>query len=194
MHGTKAVRLPRQPAALVMRWVAASVLLVAAFAVAFSARAQAHAGMGHGAPASPMMLFGGPPARVGEAVDRLLDGLDASEAQRSQIKQIATAAAADLKAQREAVRALHEQALQVFTAPSVDSAAAEGLREQMSALHDQASKRTLQALLAIANLLTPEQRATLGERIKQRHAMMKERMQRLHGERAGQGQPAAPPR
>ena len=174
-----------------MRWVAASMLLVAAVAMASSARAQAHDGMGgHGAPGSPMMLFAGPPARIAHAVDRLLDGLNASEAQRNQTKQIATAAAADLKVQRDAVRGLHEQALQIFTAPSVDSTAAEAVRQQMSAQHEQASKRALQAMLSIANLLTPEQRATLGERMKQRRAMMQERMQRMHGERAGQGQPS----
>lgn len=196
MRGTtKAVRLPRRQTARLVRWMAASVLLVAAVAAAFSVRAQAHDAMGYGGGAgSPMMLFGGPPARVGHAVDRLLEGLNASEAQRSRIKQIATAATADLKAQRDAAHALHERALQVVTAPSIDAEAAEALRQQMSALHDQASRRTLEAMLDIANLLTPEQRAVLGERIRQRHAMMKERMQRLHGERAGQGQPAATPK
>lgn len=195
MHGTKAERLPRRPVAVVMRRLAATVLLVAAVAVAFSERAQAQDGVGgHGGPGHPMMLFGGPPAHVAHAVDRLLDGLNASEAQRSQIRQIAAAAAADLKAQRDAARGLHEQALQILTAPTIDSAAAQALRQQMNAQHDQASERTWQAMLAIANVLTPEQRATLGARIQQRHAMMKERMQRQHGERAGQGQPGGAPR
>jgi protein CpxP len=195
MRGTKTARLPRRQAALVMRWVAASVLLVAAVAMAFSAQAQEHQGAamgGHAGPGAPMMLFSGPPERVAHAVDRLLEGVNASDAQRSQIKQIAAAAAADLKPQREAMRGLHEQALQIFTAPSVDSAAAEALRQQMSAQHEQASRRTLQAMLDIANVLTPEQRATLGERMKKRHAMMQERMQRRHGERAGQ--PSATPK
>jgi periplasmic protein CpxP/Spy len=49
----------------------------------------------------------------------------------------------------------------------------------MLAQHDQASKRVLQAMLDVSKVLTPEQRATLGERMKQRQAMMQDRMQRM---------------
>ena len=58
-------------------------------------------------------------------VDHMLDGLNATDAQRTQIRQIAQAAAADLKAQREAGRALRDKGMQIFTAPTVDAAAAE---------------------------------------------------------------------
>jgi len=183
---------------LVVRWVAASVLLVAAVALAFSAQAQAHRGAAIGVdgapPGGPMAMFAGSPERVGRAVDRLLDGLNASEAQRSRIKEIATAAAADLKPLRDAARSLHEQGLQLLAAPTIDSAAAEALRQQMSTQHDQASQRSLQAMLAIANVLTPQQRAQLGERVKERRALMQDRMQRMHQERAGQAQPPATPK
>ena len=73
-----------------------------------------------------------------------------------------------MKAQREAGRALREQGLQLFTQPTVDATAAEALRQQMLAQHDQASKRMLQAMLDVAKVLTPEQRAQLAERMKQR--------------------------
>ena len=58
-----------------------------------------HHGMGGG------MMFGGSPERMGQMIDHMLDGLNASDAQRGQIKQIAGAAAADMKAQAEAGRA-----------------------------------------------------------------------------------------
>jgi len=52
----------------------------------------------------------------------------------------------------------------------------------MLAQHDQASKRVLQAMLDASKVLTPEQRAKLGERMKQRRAAMQERMERRHRE------------
>ena len=55
------------------------------------------------------MMFRGSPERMGRMIDHMLDGLNASDAQRGQIKQIAAAAAADLKAQREAGRALRQR-------------------------------------------------------------------------------------
>jgi protein CpxP len=128
---------------------------------------------GHG------MMPMGSPEQIGRRVDRMLDGLNATDAQRTQIKQIAVAAATDLKAQREAGRALREKGLQIFGAPTVDTAAAEALRQQMLARHDQASKRMMQAMLDISKVLTPEQRAKLTERMKQHGEMIRERMQRM---------------
>jgi periplasmic protein CpxP/Spy len=125
----------------------------------------------------------GNPERMGRMMDHMLDGLNATDAQRSQIKQIAQAAGTDMKAQRDANRALHEKAMQVFTAPNVDAAAAEQVRQQMLAQHDQMSKRTLQAMLDASKVLTPEQRTKLGERMKQRSDSMRERMKRMMGER-----------
>lgn len=126
-----------------------------------------HAGMGVPGGWGPG-LFAGSPQRIERSVDRLLDGLDATDAQRAQIQQIASAAAADLKTQREAGRDLHERNVQLFTAPLVDAQAAEQLRQQMLAQHDQASRRMLQAVLDVSRVLSPQQRATLAERVTKR--------------------------
>lgn len=128
-------------------------------------------------------MFGGAPEHMGRMLNHMLDGLGTTDAQRSQIKQIAEAAATDMKAQREAGRALREKGLQIFSAPTVDAAAAEQLRQQILAQHDQLSRRTLQAMLDAGKVLTPEQRAKLGERMKQRGDAMRERMQRSERER-----------
>jgi Spy/CpxP family protein refolding chaperone len=72
--------------------------------------------------------------------------------------------------------------VEIFAAPTVDAAAAESLRQQLLAQHDQASKRVLQAMLDVSKVLTPEQRAKLAERIKQRQAAMQDRMQRMQRE------------
>ena len=133
-----------------------------------------HGGMGGG------MMFRGSPERMGRMIDHMLDGLNASDAQRSQIKQIAAGAATDLKAQREAGRgAARSAAMQAFTAPTVDAAAVEQVRQQMLQQHDQMSRRVTQAMLDVARVLTPEQRARLGERMRDRQARMEDRMKRM---------------
>ena len=153
-----------------LRWVMLSVLMAISATVAISAWAQP---MRHG-PGGGMM-FGGSPERVARGVDHMLDGLDATDPQRTQVKQIAQAAAADLMAQREATRALREKGMKIFAAPVVDAAAAESVRQQLGVKHDEASRRVLQAMLDISRVLTPEQRAKLAERMKQRGAQMRER-------------------
>jgi periplasmic protein CpxP/Spy len=144
-------------------------------------------GMHHGAGGGMAggMMFRGSPEHMGRMIDHLLDGLNASDAQRGQIKQIAASAATDLKAQREAGRALRQRAMQAFTAPTVDAAAVEQVRQQMLQQHDQMSRRMTQAMLDVARVLTPEQRARLGERMRDRQARMEDRMKRMESTRQG---------
>ena len=128
------------------------------------------------------MMFGGSPERMGRMIDHMLDGLNATDAQRTQIKQIAAAAAVDVKSQAQSGRDLRRSGMQIFTAPTVDAAAAEQLRQQTLAQHDQMSKRVTQAMLDVARVLTPEQRAKIGERMRDRQARMEERMKRMDRE------------
>ena len=155
-----------------------SVTAMSAWAQPMMGGHEGHGGM-HGGPEGR-----GGPGHLGRMFDHMLDGLNATDAQRAQIKQIATAAETDLKAQRDAGRALHEKQMQIFAAPNVDAAAAESVRAQLSAQHDQASRRMNQAMLDAAKVLTPDQRAKLGERMKQRQAQMSDHMQRMERERA----------
>ena len=161
-----------------LRWVAASVLVMAALLSGLAAHAQERGGM---------VPFNGPPEHIARAVDHLLDGLGATDAQRAQIKQIAQGAAVDLKAQRDTGRSLRDQGMQAFAAPTIDAAAAESVRLQIIAQQDQASKRVLAAMLDIGKVLTPEQRSRIGERMKQRQAMMREPMQRADRMNNGRG-------
>jgi len=129
----------------------------------------------HGGMGGPGMM-GGSPERMGRMIDRMLDGVNASDAQRAQIKQIVAQAAADLKGQSAAARDLRRRGMEVFTAPAVDANAAEQIRAQSMQLHDQMSRRMTQAMVAAASVLTPEQRAQIGTRLKDRHARMEQRM------------------
>ena len=160
-----------------IKWLVAGMLLAISATLAVTAWAQPAPGASAPHRDGPGYgLFGGSPKHL----DRLLDGVNASDAQRTQIRQIMQQAMADLKAQHESARALHERSVQIFTAPTVDAAAAESLRQQMLAQHDASSRRMLQAMLDASRVLTPEQRAMLGERIKQRQERMQERAQRAH--------------
>lgn len=127
------------------------------------------AGMGGPGPGGP---FGGSPRHL----ERMLDEVGATDAQKAQVKQILDASRADMLKQHEAGRALREKTRQVLTAATIDTNAAEQLRMQMVAQHDQASRRGLQTMIDVAQVLTPEQRAKVGERMARQDARMKERM------------------
>lgn len=118
-------------------------------------------------------MMGGP--MMGLHSERALDAVNASPDQRAQVKTILDATHADLRAQREAGRSVHDQLRQAFTQPTVDARAVETLRLQMLAQHDQASKRMMQAMLDVSRVLSPEQRAKLAELAGRRHANMERR-------------------
>jgi Spy/CpxP family protein refolding chaperone len=112
-------------------------------------------------------------------MDRMLDSVDATPEQRAQIKQIVASAREAGRALRAQGQALRDQSAALFAQPDVDARAAEALRQQMLAQHDQASQRRMQTMLDISRVLSPEQRQKLAERMKQRGAMM----ERHRGER-----------
>lgn len=154
---------------------------VVAAALAFSGVAAQAQG-----PGGPMGARGGHGMGLmmpmgGGHMEHMLDLVDASDAQRAQIKQIMEAAHADLKAQHEGSRKLHEQGLALFTAPNIDAAAIESLRQQMSAQHELNSKRMSQAMVEVARVLTPEQRAKMAERMKKMQARMAKHMEMRGG-------------
>lgn len=107
--------------------------------------------------------------------ERALDAVNATDAQRTQIKQIMQSAMTDLRAQHEGGRELRQQMVQLFTQPTVDANAAEALRQRMLAQHDATSRRMMQAMLEVSRVLTPEQRASLAEQMQKRHERMMQR-------------------
>jgi len=128
-----------------------------------------HHGMGHhGGP-------GGADGMMGAGMmlsPHMLDAVKATPEQRAQIKQIMDATRRDMATQREARRALRDEAQRVFTQPNVDAAAAEALRQKMLAQHDQASRRHMQAMVEASRVLTPDQRRQMADLAKRRGEMM----------------------
>ena len=126
-----------------------------------------HHGMGrHGGP-------GGGEGAMGMMLSpRMLDAVKATPEQRAQLKQIMDRARADMATQRDAQRALRNEALAVFTATTVDANAAEAVRKKMIAAHDQASQRRMQAMVEASRVLSPEQRKQMADLAKRRGEMM----------------------
>lgn len=185
---------PRQRVALgalIAATSASVVLSISAWAGSEEppASRQPHPRMEAGAPP-----FGGPMAGpfAGRHLQRLLDDAKASEAQKAQIKTISDKAQADLKTLFDEGKGLREQSLQLWAAPKLDPAAAEKVRQQMEAHHDKVSKRMLQAMLDIGNVLTPEQRATVAKQMARHHEDMARRMQGWREHHRGEGKPGEP--
>jgi Spy/CpxP family protein refolding chaperone len=111
---------------------------------------------------------------------RMLDLVNATADQRTQIKTIMDAARTDLKALHTSGATLHQQMQAAFAQPTVDARAVEALRAQISAQHDTASKRMTQAMLDVSRILTADQRKTLADAMAKRQSMM----QRHAAERA----------
>jgi protein CpxP len=126
-------------------------------------------GAGHGGPGMGMMMGG-------RGLERMLDGVNASAEQRTQIKAIAERTRTDMKAQREAGRGTRQQLMALFAQPVVDANAVETLRTQMMQQHDQSSRRMTQAMLEVSRVLTPEQRKQIADSAAKRGAMMERHM------------------
>ena len=133
-----------------------------------------------GGPGAPGGMFEG-------MMTRLLDRVNATPEQRTQIQQIVQSGASDMRAQREAGRALREQAMALFAQPTVDAAAVEALRQKQLALHDAASKRMTTAMLEISRVLTPEQRKQMSDYMSQRREMMQRHQRERQGIDAPKG-------
>lgn len=163
------------------RYVAAGLALSAAAAFGIVNLASAHGrpdapppgsmqrGSGFGMPGMGLPL-------AGPMMDRMLDELQATPAQREQLQKIAQSAQADLKAPGEAARADHARMVELFSQPALDPAAIEALRKQMLARHDQVTKRMNVAMLDAAQVLTAEQRQQMAAQMKQHAQHRAERM------------------
>ena len=145
--------------------------LVLAATVAGTAQA-APGGPGMHGPMVGQGPMEGPGGMFGGMMTRMLDRVNATSEQRAQIEQIVKANAGEMRAQREAGRALREQAMALFAQPTVDANAVEALRQKQLAMHDAASKRMTATMLEISRVLTPEQRKQIAEQMSQRREMM----------------------
>ena len=155
-----------------VRLMIATMVVALAGGLAFTS---AHSAPGHEMRGGPAGMGGVPMMGGPRMLERMLDVVNASADQRTQIKAIMDSARADTKAQHETLKGLRDQEITLFKQPTVDARAAEALRAQQAAVHDQVSKRMLQAKLEVSRVLTPEQRKLLADRMKEMRAHMGQR-------------------
>lgn len=116
-----------------------------------------------------------PEQRVERMLKHFYVEIDATEAQKQKLDPIVRQAAKDLLPLRAQMQAARKQGVELLAAESIDRAAIESFRARHLQLADSATKRFSQALADVAEVLTPEQRKGLSERI--------ERMRGMHGGR-----------
>ena len=106
--------------------------------------------------------------RIDRGVDRMLGDVGATDEQKRKVADIAKAAATELAPLRDKHRAARRQAMELMAAPTIDRPALERLRAEQLQMADAASRRITQAMADAAEVLTPEQRAKLKERMDRR--------------------------
>ena len=153
-------------------WVFITVIaLAAAFTGALTTRAVTQ-GFGPGWHHRGFMAGPLTPAEAEDRADRFIRHaaieLDATAEQQEKLRAIAKAAVKDLLPIREKAKAARERATALLAQPTLDRAAIEAFRAEQMALAEAASKRFAQAIGDASEVLTPEQRKKIAERIEWR--------------------------
>ena len=105
--------------------------------------------------------------RVERIVKHAAIEIDATPEQQQKIIALVTATAADLKPVTIRMRATGKEMKELLLATTVDRAALEKLRAQRLADAEKVSKDMVRTIADIAELLSPEQRKILEERVEQ---------------------------
>lgn len=128
------------------------------------AKVMAHGhGHGFGPGGDPEMM-----RKMGETgLRHMLSRAGASDVQQAKVVAIMDAAFRDLQPMREQHLAARKALAELMARPTVDRAGLEAIRAEQIRLAETASRRMTQAMADSAEVLTPEQRAKLAERMKQ---------------------------
>lgn len=97
--------------------------------------------------------------------------IDATPEQEAKITALVTEVAKDMQPLRNTFRASGKQMHDLLLAPTIDRAAMEKIRAERLAEADAASRKLVNAVADVAEVLTPKQRTVLDERISQFKAM-----------------------
>lgn len=142
----------------VRNWTSAMAL--GAALLGFTAFAQAHGDMGHGS----MGGESGP-----RHIEKMAQKIGLTAAQQEQLKALNEKQRAAAKANREERKKLQAERSAAWTAPTLDAARLESLRQQEVKLFDAISRQRLEHQLAVAKILTPEQRQKMAQWRMKRH-------------------------
>lgn len=153
---------PKPPTTLARRRLASMLALGGVALMAGATHAQ---DMGQRRPPERM---GGPDMErhMQERIARMMREVGGSTEQRDRLMAIAKAAGEELRPLREEQRAVRQKGITLLAAPQIDRAALEQTRVNEMQLADRISKRMLQSMADSAEVLTPEQRLRVAERMK----------------------------
>ena len=108
-------------------------------------------------------------AHVDHMLKHLYVEIDATDAQKAQITPLVKQAMTDLTPLHAQAQAAHTQAIQALTQNTVDRTALEAARVAHLQLADQASKRLVQLIADVDEVLTPAQRSALAAHLQKMH-------------------------
>ena len=140
------------------RWLAILGIPLAVGVLSMSvARAHGFGGPGHGDMAAHMQ----------GRIDHLLTAAGATDAQKAQVKAVWDGTRPQLQPLHKQHADLRRQIGQALAAPTIDAARIEQLRQQSVATMDKISALTTKAMVASAQVLTPDQRKVVLQKIEE---------------------------
>lgn len=107
-------------------------------------------------------------ARAEQHWNKMSKSLALTPAQQEQMKTLRQKQRQAMQSMMEQRKKLHQEQIAAMQAPTPDRVKLENLRQQELRLHDQASKQRLEHQLAMAQILTPEQRKKMAEKMQAR--------------------------
>jgi periplasmic protein CpxP/Spy len=114
-------------------------------------------------------------ADVNAHVDHMLKHfyveIDATDAQKAQIDPLVKQAVNDLLPLQTQLQSAHQQVMDALSQTTVDRGSLEAARVEHLQLADQASKRIVQLMADVGDVLTPTQRKALADHWQHMHAM-----------------------
>jgi Spy/CpxP family protein refolding chaperone len=107
--------------------------------------------------------------RMQNRIEFVLDRLDATDAQRSQIQAIVAKSAPEMFAIAKEGHKLRSEVKESLASTAIDKARLERAHQDLDALANRATDIGTRTLLAVAEALTPEQRKQIAEHLARMH-------------------------
>lgn len=103
-----------------------------------------------------------------QMIERIADKVNATDEQKKKLNEIASRLNQDQTTRRTAMQSMRQKTIELLSANPIDTAAVEQVRASQIQFMDEQSKQMSQAMIEAAQVLTPEQRAQLANRMPMR--------------------------